>query len=338
MRKMSKKEMIKNIKFYWKKISDKIQSVPVKKYLPKLRFSWGTVLYGVPIFFLLYYPLGAYLSEHIEADTQIEIKKTDQNESDLISAMVYIINKETNEHMWTPNLPIIFPGYILDNMPEFQTGEIKAAANLSRIFAAVMGKYMPEDMKNLNEAAEYLAYSPTVWFFSDKAGKIFAPSSSTQYKKAKKELLFLNNELKENKTAFIYSADDLQKIMNYVQKDLEKTSETIKQYIRENSDKFADFKADNLFYNTKGRLYAYYILLKALGEDYKTVVVDTQIYPAWSEMLKCLEDGISLSPWMIKNSDVNSSFSPNHLAYLNMYILCATGKISSFDFKQKTEE
>ena len=333
--KVSLKKYIKHIKFTpLKKLSQKIS---LKKCLPNAKFSWGAILYGVPIFFLLYYPVGAILSEHIDTDTQVEIKKNTAEESDLVNAVAYIINKETNDHMWTPNMPIIFPGYILDNMPEFQTGEIKAAATVSKAFAKVMKKHLPEEYKNLDEAAKYLAYSPKVWFFSEKAGKFFAPSSSTQYNKAKKELMSINHAAAERKIWFAYSASDLQIILDYIYKDLQKTSDNIKSHIRENSHKFVDTKADNVFYNTKGKLYAYYILLKALGEDYKSVIVDSQIYPQWTSILKCLENAVEIDPWIIKNSDMSSSFSPNHLAYLNMYVLCAAGQIKALKFAELEE-
>ena len=337
MLKLHLKGYIAKLKIRFAKMMNYLKNLPIKKYIPHIRLSWGMILYGVPIFFLLYYPLGAYWSEHIETDSQIEIKKNIAEESSLINTAAYIINKETSEHMWTPNMPIIFPGYILDNMPEFQTGEIKTTANMMKIFAKVMKKHLPEEYKNLDAAAKYLAYSPNIWFFSDKAGKIFAPSSSTQYNKAKKELLNINNEAAQRNVFFAYSVDDLQKILEYVYKDLQKISHNLNNHIRENSYKFMDFQADNLFYNTKGRIYAYYILLRALGEDYKSVIVASQVYPEWTAVLKCLEDAFEIDPLIIKNSDVNSSFSPNHLAYLNMYILGAAEKIKALEFISQEE-
>lgn len=337
MRKINWHSIAKSASNIWHKIVEKIKKLPIKKVIPHIKFSWGMLLYGAPIFFLLYYPLGAYLMEHIDTDKQAEINKINSSESATVNAIAYLINKETVEHVWTPNMPIIFPGYILDNMPEFQTGEIKAAANVSKSFAKVMKKHLPSEYKNLDEAAEYLAYSPTVWFFSEKAGKIFAPSSSTQYKKAKKELSELNRAVAENKLVYAYSAHDLSLILKGIYLDLMKLSGDIDEHIRENSDNFMDFKADNIFYYGKGKIYGYYILLNALREDYKAVIVGENMYEKWSLLLNCLSDAVDVDPWLVRNAKISSSFAPNHLAYLNMFVLCAAGQINLLDFTSEEE-
>lgn len=337
MRKIDWQEISKRIAKFLHKALAAVKKIPIKKYIPHIRFSWGTLLYGVPIFFLLYYPLGAYLMEHIDTDSQIEINKDNPDKSATVAAVVYLIHKETNDHMWTPNMPIIFPGYILDNMPAFQTGEIKAAANITASLAIVMKKYIPAEYENLETAAEYLNYSPTVWFFSEKAGKIFAPSSSTQYKKAKKELKELNRDAAENKLDYIYTSQDLDSILESVYKDLSDLSEKIKEHMKEKASGFIDSQSDNLFYYGKGKIYGYYILLRALGEDYKDIIAEADISQHWASILKCLADGSNIDPLIIRNANTNSSFSPNHLAYLDMYILCALKEIKSLDFVKQEE-
>ena len=337
MHKINLKKFAEILKIRLHNFREFTKNLPLKKYVPHIGLSWGTVLYGVPIFFLLYYPLGAYFSQHIAADTKIKLEKNTAEESALLNTAAYIINQETNVHMWTPNMPIIFPGYVLDNMPEFQTGEIKATAKMIKAFAKVMKPHLPEGYEYLDEAAKYLAYSPTVWFFSQKAGKIFAPSSSTQYNKAKKALININNAAAERNVIFAYNSEDLQKIIDCVYEDLQKTSHNLEEHIRINSYKFVDFQADNLFYNTKGKLYAYHILFSALGEDYKSVIANPQTYSQWLAVLKIFENAIKIEPRIVKNSDLNSSFSPNHLAYLNMYVLNAAEHIKKLNFLEQEE-
>ena len=47
-----------------------------------------------------------------------------------------------------------------------------------------------------------------------------------------------------------------------------------------------DFGADDLFYANKGRLYAYYLLLRALGSDFDNVIKQRDLGAPWTRMLK----------------------------------------------------
>ena len=93
--------------------------------------------------------------------------------------------------------------------------------------------------------------------------------------------------------------------------------------MREESTSWTDFKADNVFYYNQGKAYAYYLLLKALGNDYKDVLVDKNAYILWTRSLKALEDGAVLDSLFIRNAELNSLAAPNHLQYLAYYLVKA---------------
>ena len=92
-----------------------------------------------------------------------------------------------------------------------------------------------------------------------------------------------------------------------------------------------------MFYYTKGKLYAYYILLRAAGDDYKSIIINADMYAKWSEMLSCLERAAELSPLLVRNANMKSSLAPNHLAYMQMYALCATNSIKDIEFSTAEE-
>ena len=46
----------------------------------------------------------------------------------------------------------------------------------------------------------------------------------------------------------------------------------IDQHLRGHAGFPISFSADDIFYQTKGRLYAYYLLLKGLGQDFEKVL------------------------------------------------------------------
>ena len=51
-----------------------------------------------------------------------------------------------------------------------------------------------------------------------------------------------------------------------------------------------DFAADNLFYATKGRLYAYYLLMRALQVDFANVIRERQLGNAWSQTVESFRE------------------------------------------------
>ena len=91
--------------------------------------------------------------------------------------------------------------------------------------------------------------------------------------------------------------------------------------IREHSGGLFDFQADDLFYNIKGRLYAYFLILEALQRDFETVISEKQLTAAWAQLLASLEAGAKLDPWVVVNGAPDSQFLPSHLASQGFYLL-----------------
>ena len=65
------------------------------------------------------------------------------------------------------------------------------------------------------------------------------------------------------------------------------------------------------------------MLLKALALDYKKILVDSGVYPDWTRMLKALENAAQMSPSIVRNGEIDSSFAPNHLTAQGFYLLKA---------------
>lgn len=319
-------------KIKWHKIKDFAVIL-----LQKMKSSWKLIAVIIPAFIVLYYPLGGYLMENIDTDTTKDIKVTSAEQSNLVNAMAFLVDKEINQNIWTPNLPFFFPSYFLDNMPSFQLGEIDAVSKTAKTFASLVKKYSNTEDENLQKAAEYLSYPATVWMFAPNSDSIFAPSSATQYRKGKHELMVYNQNLADRKTIFSRGADDLEILLSSADKNISASIAELQNHIRENQDAWTDGRADNLFYYTKGKLYAYYILLKAAGDDYKSIIINADMYAKWSEMLSCLERAAELSPLLVRNANMKSSLAPNHLAYMQMYALCATNSIKDIEFSTAEE-
>ena len=67
-----------------------------------------------------YYPLGGRLSERIDKTEDYDFSSISEKQLQSIESIAFLIDREVNQHIWTPNLPFFFPAYSLDNMPNFQ--------------------------------------------------------------------------------------------------------------------------------------------------------------------------------------------------------------------------
>lgn len=285
-------------------------------FLAKHINSWPRIgALVVFVLFFLYYPLGAYLTDSIDTDTSYETPVI-RNQSATISTTTYIIKREINNKIWTPNLPFFFPASILDNMPAFQKGLISSFSN---VIGSMSLKLDSKTDNSLQTGAELLNYPPTIWMFSPQNKLMPAPSSNSQYRRARKHLLKYNEALNSGETIFLKKPQDLRFILQRIQRNLQKSTGKLESHILETSSNWTDAKADEVFYYQQGKLYGYYLLLKALSADYKDIIVAQNIYQPWTELLKTLEDASALSPMIIRNAELDSSFAPNHLAIMSYY-------------------
>ena len=298
---------------------------------------WQLLVISIAALFLLYYPLGGLLVSNIDRNTTYDINEGHPEQSSTVEMESFIINREVNDKIWTPKLPFFYPSYFLDNMPNFQLGMFNGLSKFASSFAK---RHAPrikdnEEESDLTAAAELLRYPGTIWMFSSENKLLLSPSANNQYRKARRHLINYNKKLSNGELTFYKTPADLAYILNKTGINLNKSSEILENHIREESSSWWDNKADNVFYYQQGKAYTYYLLLKALGNDYKEIIVNAELYPEWTSLLKALEDAASVQPFVVRNGEINSLTAPNHLSYLNMYINKAYGKISRIVQKLK---
>lgn len=283
---------------------------------------WRVLLAGIILFLCLYYPLGGWITNNIDRNTDYEINTTNKKQSATAEMAAFIINREVNDKLWTANVPFFFPSYFLDNMPNFQLGMINATSNVvsslsKRIDSPIINH---EQTSVLQKAAEQLKYDGKIWMFSPTNRFTPVPSANTQYRKARKNLIAFNQALNADEIIFYRRPEDLVFILKRINTNLKKSLDSIDNQIREESTSWTDFKADDIFYYNQGKAYAYYLLLKAIGHDYKDILVEKNIYILWTKTLKALEDASKIDAFSIRNAELNSLTAPNHLVYLAYYI------------------
>ena len=175
----------------------------------------------------------------------------------------------------------------------------------------------------LQTAAELLQYPGNIWMFSPQNKLVPAPSSTSQYKKARKMLIVYNHSLGSGHEIFYKNADDLAYFLKRIAADLEHSTLRLENHIRENSSSYIDTRDDDLFFYQQGKLYGYFMLTRALARDYKDIIVARDIYQPWIRMNKALEDAALLDPLIIRNGELDSLSAPNHLSVLGYYTLKA---------------
>lgn len=275
-----------------------------------VRKSWKSIIVILPVFLLLYYTVGSLATHNIDKSLIAMVKPATKGLT-VVNSTADLIGREVDDNMWTPNLPIIFPGYVLDNMPQFQLGIINS---LKMATIALSHNYESE---NLNQAAELLKYPGNIWLLSKTDNLSLAPSSGAQYRKARKELIKFNEGLIVPQAT---SSQILVNVLQVIQNNLGQVMGSLEKQTREHSTDFIDTKADDAFYYAQGQLYGDYVLLKALAEDFKEQILSADQYENLTILNKTLENGFLLEPWLVRNGEADAVFSANHLYVLNYYI------------------
>lgn len=294
--------------------------------MPQGRFlkglSYGALaLLGLAV---LYYPVGMVLIHKID-DNLTPPVQVNKGQSQAIATAAYLIERETDVNRWVANDPWFFPGAALDNMPNFQQGTIYALSRFAIEMSDQIGRTRgsSEVDPDLDKAAGLLKYKGDVWVFDFSVSIAPTATSESQYRAARKALLNYNNRLADQQAVFEARADNLETTLERIAADLGSASAVIDKHIAENSGNILDFKADDIYYRNKGRLYAYYLILKALRQDYHAVIVDKDVLKAWDQMLASLEIAARSQPLIVVNADPDSYWRPSHLTAQGFYLLRA---------------
>ena len=274
----------------------------------------------------LYYPVGMIMIHQINDDVtysppEAEIPK---GGSFSVAAAAGLIAREVETSRWTANDPWFLPGAALDNMPNFQQGVISALARFAFELTDQIGRTRGSSQTDpdLQEAAGLLQYSGTKWVFDFSTSLAPTATSEAQYRKAQRSLSKFNKRLSEGNAVFDRRADNLLATLDRMALDLGSSSAALDNHIAEHGGLF-DFRADDIYYNVKGQLYGYTILLREIARDFENVVAERELAKSWGLMMKSFEHAASLDPLVIINGLPDGQLTPSHLAAQGFYLLRA---------------
>lgn len=285
------------------------------------RKFWVGSLIVIVLVAVIYYPVGMALVHKI--DDNPDFTGNYQGGSHSVSTASALIDREINQNRWTANDPFFLPSAALDNMPNFQTGIVYALSRFAIELSDQIGRTRGSSQvdPDLDDAAGLLKFRGDKWVFDPSVSLLPGVTSEQQYRQAIAALNRYNQRLADGQAVFERRADNLQETLNRFANDLGSASALIDDKVEDPS--LFDRTADDVFYATKGRLYAYSLILRDLGTDFEQVINERQVAPAWAEMIGSLQAAAALDPLVVVNGSADGIIFPNHLAGLGFYLLRA---------------
>ena len=292
--------------------------------------KWWHLAAGVLfIFLVLYYPMGAFLTHHIDIDPDFSSSKPDDKGPALPRTLAALIEREITSHTYTPNKPFFHPSAVLDDMPAFQTGIITGVQNSVRILSVVNTQ-----SETLTDAAERLTYPSDVWHIENWKPAV---SSVKRYKKAQSLLsayqkkvatVTENEEETEEKTEkYNLSANAAYSIIEQIAQDTEYMTALLDDIARYGAEKVLYSEADDRFYGVKGWAYVYLLVLRDMKKDFAGIFADERLEEHRHNAEEFLRQAVSLRPVFVANGSPESTIIPNHLLNAGFYLSRAVSEL-----------
>ncbi len=236
---------------------------------------------------------------------------------------------------WAPNKPWFIPIAHSSNMIAYQKGIQYAVAQWATQMTDFLGRERGsgEADPNLVAAKGLLSYDPTAFIL---------PSAVSQYRAGIRNLDDYNHRLAAGQAKYDRISSNLSDFLVKISKDLGSQSGTIeltvlspddftvterqsltdnqRQVLSSNGGYF-DGRASKVFFATKGRMYAYYMILDALGDDFNDAIVAKGAEEHWHNMLVSLRSGATFYKFFVANGAKGAYFTPSDLAYQGFFLL-----------------
>lgn len=289
----------------------------------RLAWRWGWRLLLVAL--ILYYPIGGMIVESIDDDPQFQPRSVAPGESRAVATAADLVTREVDINTWTPMMPFFTPAGVLDNMPNFQRGMMAALGRFSTELMDQLGRTRGSSQtdRDLEQARGFLNEQPNVWIWQPTVSIWPSATSAQKYRAGRDKLMAYNRRLASGQAVFERRADNLQALLERIANDHGSDSAAIDQHIIEQAGNLFDRQCDDIFYFNKGRLYANFLLLRALGSDFEGIIREKGLTSAWNGTVETFRIASQLDPWVVWNGWPDAFLIPNHLAAQGFYLLRA---------------
>lgn len=283
-------------------------------------------LVGLATFLVLYFGvLGGLVMHRVDADVDFVPPRPLPGGSYAVGMAAALVEREVTTHRWTANDPWFFPTGLLDNMPNFQLGMMRAIGRFSIELMDTIGRTRgtAEIDGDLERATGFLQFPGDVWLID--LGKSWLPivPAEIQFRAGVRALESYNARVAQGGAMFARRADALALALARLGADLNARAALLDRHVQ-TSRRTIDFVSDDIFYFNKGMLYAYYMLLRELGRDFEQPIAAAGAGLVWAQALESLRKASQLQPLVVMNAPGEDSIFANHLFMQGFYMKRAT--------------
>ncbi len=259
----------------------------------------------------------------------------------IVDVTADLLDFNVNQNLWISSNPLYKAGlfwllewdqtWFLDNKANFQRGVHEATKRTAIELADVLGRVRGTSAidPNLDVAKGNVQFDQYTWYFNVFDNQPFGPTTPTPsyFRNARDELIKYNKKLIACEAVFDARADNLLQFLDRIAKDIGSKSAKIKERSEGYNSGWFDTRADDIFMQSKGQLYAYYGILKAARVDFADVIKRRNIKDIWDLMEDHLYRAISLDPFIVSNGQEDGWLMPTHLTTIGFYILRARSNL-----------
>lgn len=189
---------------------------------------------------------------------------------------------------------LLFPGILMDNMPEWEFGVLVQSRDLARAFRKEFSRSQSQSTEdeNLKIAEPQFNFDTNSWAL---------PSSEGEYRRGNRELMEYLDRLATNDAQFYARADNLSDWLSDVSTRLGRLSQRLSASVIENKGEYqADgdnnryvrtswFENDNVFYEARGTSWALVHILRAVEVDFFFTLQDKNALVSLRQIIRELE-------------------------------------------------
>lgn len=273
--------------------------------------------------------------------------------SRVVQMQIALIDMMVNENDWVPGAPMYNLGFFglvdfadtpwFDNKASFQTGMLRMVRRVSLDLADTLGRVRGTSQADpdLQAAQSRLRTNERAWVLNnpfDPQLQTVMQAASSSYRGAIPLYQRYNQRLEACEALFDVRRDNLRVLLDRIAADLGSTASQLsarskatewsperKAFVDAsgNNRGWFDFRADNLFHEARGQLFALHGLLQAVRVDFEAVSEGSDLDAVWDRMESHIADGARLNPWIVSNGAEEGVITPDHLSVMGEKVLRA---------------
>lgn len=297
---------------------------------PRRLGLWALAIVALVI---AYYVVGSFLHFRVDDDPGFAAPAPTQGGSRAVDMAAALIEREVIQNAWQPDDPVFMPNGLLIHPAAFQAGMQGALARFSIDLEDHIGRTRGSSVadQDLARARGLLNFPPDVWFFDLGTSLLPTVTSEQNYRAARQALLAYNQRVARKEGVFDVRTDSFAATLARISIDLGAQSALVDRHLRAATVWPINFDADRLFYGIKGRLYAYHMLLRELGQDFDLVIQQNNLQGVWGQLMDTFREAGQMRPiWVIDGPPSGKLFA-SHLAVQGFYLKRAMVQLNEMD-------